>query len=166
MTENLNESTKLSLVNENVEGRVKLRVLFICTHNSARSQMAEGYMNAKYGDRFEAFSGGTEITRVHPMAISVMKEIGIDISGYRSKLIDEFLDREVDSVITVCDDARKACPFFPGARKTIHVTFPDPSLCTGTQAECLAQFRQVRDAIFSWIDTTLVSGYREKLPIS
>jgi arsenate reductase len=166
MTEHLIEGPALDPVNGDVQDRSKLRVLFICTHNSARSQMAEGYMNAHYGDRFEAFSGGTEITRVHPMAITVMKEIGIDISGYRSRLIDEFLDREVDTVITVCDDARKACPFFPGARETIHVTFPDPSSCTGTQAECLTQFRQVRDAIFSWIDTTFVPGFREKLPVS
>ena len=96
---------------------MKKKILFICTHNSARSQMAEGYMNAKYGDRYEVFSGGTEPCRVHPAAIAVMKEIGIDISGHRSKLIDEHYGKGIETVVTVCDSAQKACPFFPGRRK-------------------------------------------------
>jgi arsenate reductase len=88
-----------------------------------------------------------------------MDEIEIDISGQRSKLIDEFFDRGADIVVTVCDSAHQACPFFPGGKTIIHAGFPDPSECTGTPGECLNQFRQVRDAIISWIDTTLVPKY-------
>jgi len=132
----------------------KKKVLFICTHNAARSQMAEGYMRAKYGDRYEAFSGGTEITRVHPMAIAVMKEIGIDISGHRSKLTDEFYGKGIDTVVTVCDAANKVCPFFPGAKEEIHESFPDPSGLTGSEDEVRAGFRRVRDEIIRWIDAT------------
>jgi arsenate reductase (thioredoxin) len=130
------------------------KILFICTHNSARSQMAEGYMTAKYGDRYEVFSGGTEATRVHPVAVEVMKEIGIDISGYRSKLIDEHYGKGIEMVITVCDSAQKACPFFPGAKEEIHQSFPDPSAFTGSDEEVRAGFRQVRDEIIRWIDAT------------
>jgi arsenate reductase len=130
---------------------MKKKILFICTHNSARSQMAEGYMNAKYGDRYEVFSGGTEKGRVHPMAIVVMKEIGIDISGHRSKLIDEFFGTGIETVVTVCDSAQKACPFFPGAKEEIHQGFPDPSAFTGSDEEVRAKFRKVRDAIIQWI---------------
>ena len=131
-------------------------VLFICTHNSARSQIAEGYLRARYSNLFDVGSAGTEVRDVNPLAVAVMKEIGIDISGHRSKLIDEFFDRGADIVVTVCDSAHQACPFFPGAKTIIHAGFPDPSGCTGTPNECLTQFRQVRDAIIAWIDTTLV----------
>lgn len=144
----------------------KPRVLFICTHNSARSQMAEGYLRAHFGDLFEAGSAGTEVREVNPAAIAVMREIGIDISGHRSKLIDEFFDQGVDVVITVCDRAHQACPFFRGAKKSIHVGFPDPSACNGTPEECLLQFRQVRDEIIQWIDTVFVPEYRHMQPDS
>jgi arsenate reductase (thioredoxin) len=133
---------------------MKKKILFICTHNSARSQMAEGYMNAKYGDSYEVFSGGTEATRVHPMAIEVMKEIGIDISGHRSKLIDEHFGKGIGTVVTVCDSAQKACPFFPGAKEVVHQSFPDPSAFTGSDEEVRAGFRHVRDEIIRWIDRT------------
>ncbi len=133
---------------------MKKKILFICTHNSARSQMAEGYMKAKYGGRYEVFSGGTEPGRVHPMAIAVMKEIGIDISGNRSKLIDEFYRKGIETVVTVCDSAQKACPFFPGAKEEIHQGFPDPAAFTGTDEEVRAGFRRVRDEIIRWIDRT------------
>jgi arsenate reductase len=133
---------------------MKTKVLFICTHNSARSQMAEGYMKARYGDRYDVFSGGTEVTRVHPMAIAVMQEIGIDISQHRSKLIDEFYGLGIETVVTVCDAANKACPFFPGAKEVIHQGFPDPSAFTGSDDEVRAGFRQVRDEIIQWIDAT------------
>jgi arsenate reductase len=133
---------------------MKKKILFICTHNSARSQMAEGYMNATYGDRYDVFSGGTEVTRVHPMAIAVMQEIGIDISGHRSKLIDEHYGKGIETVVTVCDSAQKACPFFPGAKEEIHQSFPDPSVFTGTDEEVRAGFRKVRDEIIQWIDET------------
>jgi arsenate reductase len=133
---------------------MKKKILFICTHNSARSQMAEGYMNATYGDRYDVFSGGTEVTRVHPMAIAVMQEIGIDISGHRSKLIDEHYGKGIETVVTVCDSAQKACPFFPGAKEEIHQSFPDPSAFTGSDEEIRAGFRKVRDEIIQWIDET------------
>jgi arsenate reductase (thioredoxin) len=133
---------------------MKKKILFICTHNSARSQMAEGYMNAKYGDRYEVFSAGTEVTRVHPMAIVVMKEMGIDISGHRSKLTDEFYGTGIETVVTVCDAANKACPFFPGAKEVIHQSFPDPSAFTGSEEEVRAGFRSVRNEIIRWIDGT------------
>jgi arsenate reductase (thioredoxin) len=133
---------------------MKKKILFICTHNSARSQMAEGYMNAKYGDRYEVFSGGTEVTRVHPMAIEVMKEIGIDISGNRSKLIDEHYGKGIETVVTVCDSTQKACPFFPGAKEEIHQGFSDPSAFTGSDEEVRAGFRKVRDEIIRWIEKT------------
>ncbi|MFY9750488.1 MAG: arsenate reductase ArsC [Methanoregula sp.] len=136
---------------------MKKKVLFICTHNSARSQMAEGYMNAKYGGRYEVFSGGTEPGQVHPLAIAVMKEIGIDISGHRSKLIDEFFGKGIETVVTVCDSAQKACPFFPGATEEIHQGFPDPAAFTGTDEEIRAGFRRVRDEITPWIDKTFGS---------
>jgi len=131
---------------------MKKKILFICTHNSARSQMAEGYMNAKYGDRYEVFSAGTEKTHVHPMAIAVMQEIGVDISGHRSKLIDEFFGKGIETVVTVCDSARGACPFFPGAKEVIHQSFPDPSAFTGSDEEVRAGFRRVRGEIIRWID--------------
>ena len=133
---------------------MKKKILFICTHNSARSQMAEGYMNVKYGDRYEVFSGGTEVSRVHPVAIEVMKEIGIDISGHRSKLIDDLFGKGIETVVTVCDSAQKACPFFPGAKEEIHQSFPDPSAFKGSDEEVRAGFRKVRDEIIRWIDAT------------
>jgi arsenate reductase len=137
---------------------MKKKILFICTHNSARSQMAEGYMNAKFGDNYEVFSGGTEKGRVHPMAIEVMKEIGIDISGHRSKLIDEFFGKGIETVVTVCDSAQKACPFFPGTKEEIHQSFPDPSAFTGPDEEVRAGFRRVRDEIIRWINRTFGTG--------
>jgi arsenate reductase (thioredoxin) len=134
-----------------------MTVLFICVHNSARSQMAEGLVNALYADRFEAVSGGTEATRVHPAAIKAMAEIGIDISGHRSKSIDEFMDRKFDLVVTVCDNDQSDCPFFPGARDTIHHGFDDPAACAGTDEEVLACFRRSRDEIRRWIETDLLT---------
>jgi arsenate reductase (thioredoxin) len=133
-----------------------MTVLFICVHNSARSQMAEGLVNALYADRFAAVSGGTLATRVHPAAIKAMEEIGIDISGHRSKSIDEFMDRKFDLVVTVCDNASKDCPFFPGAKDTIHHAFEDPAACSGTDEEVLACFRRSRDEIRRWIETDLL----------
>jgi arsenate reductase len=144
---------------KNLRDLMKKRILFICTHNSARSQMAEGYMKAKFGDRYEVFSGGTEVTRVHPMAKQVMKEVGIDISQHRSKLIDEFYGLGIETVVTVCDAANKACPFFPGAKEVIHQSFPDPSAYTGSDEEVRAGFRQVRDEIIQWIDKFFTRRY-------
>jgi len=125
----------------------KRRVLIVCTHNSARSQMAEGLLRFHAGDRFEAFSAGTEVSFVRPEAISVMAELGIDICRQESKSVEQYLGQPFEWVITVCDDARQACPAFPGAEKGGHWRFDDPSAATGTDEERLAVFRRVRDEI-------------------
>ena len=126
---------------------VRRRVLFLCTHNSARSQMAEGLLRSLGGDRFEAFSAGTEASRVRPLAVRAMAELGIDISGHESKTLDRYLDQDFDAVITVCDQANESCPVFFGARERLHWSFPDPSKAQGTEEEQLEIYRQVRDAI-------------------
>lgn len=130
------------------------RVLFICLHNAGRSQMAEGYIRARYGDRYEAFSAGTVASTVSPLAVRAMAEIGIDISGQRSKDLGEFLGEAMDVVVTVCDAAAAICPMFPGAKETVHASFPDPSGATGSDEERIAVFRAVRDEIAAWIDAT------------
>jgi arsenate reductase (thioredoxin) len=132
------------------------RVLFLCTHNSARSQMAEGLLRRLAGDRFEAFSAGTEATRVRPLAIRAMAELGIDISAQASKTLDRYLHEPFDTVITVCDDANETCPVFSGARERLHWSFPDPSQASGTQDEQLAVYRSVRDAIRVRIEHELI----------
>lgn len=110
-------------------------VLFLCTHNSARSQMAEGFLRAMAADRFEVESAGTEQTVVRPEAIEAMMKRGVDISGHTSKTLDGFLDRPWDYVITVCDAANESCPVFPGARHRMHWSFPDPSAVTGEERQ-------------------------------
>ncbi|HMT08781.1 MAG TPA: arsenate reductase ArsC [Pyrinomonadaceae bacterium] len=125
----------------------KLRVLILCTGNSARSQMAEGLLRHIAGDKFEVESAGTIASFVRPQAIAAMAEIGIDISGHRSKCLDEFLDKEFDNVITVCDNANETCPIFPGDAKRIHWSFDDPAEAVGSGEEQLALFRRVRDEI-------------------
>lgn len=126
---------------------MKKRVLFLCTHNSARSQMAEGLLRNLAGEQFEVFSAGTEQTRVQPLAIEAMREIGIDIGGHRSKTLDELTGEQFDYVITVCDRANESCPIFPGATERIHWSFDDPTGATGTEEQKLRAFRTVRDAI-------------------
>jgi arsenate reductase len=123
------------------------RVLVLCTHNSARSQMAEGLLRALASDRFDVASAGTEATRVHPLAIRVMDELGIDLRGHRSKTVDRLLAEPWDYVITVCDGANERCPVFPGRTTRLHWSFEDPSAATGSEDERLAVFRRVRDAI-------------------
>ncbi len=123
------------------------RVLFICTHNSARSQMAEGLVNHDMAGKVQAFSVGTDPTFVHPLAIAVMKEVGIDISRHRSKSIDEFADEKFDFVITLCDKAAETCPVFFGGTRRMHMGFPDPSGVKGTDEEKLSFFRKLRDQI-------------------
>jgi arsenate reductase (thioredoxin) len=125
----------------------KERVLILCTGNSARSQMAEGLLRHEGGDRFEVFSAGTKPSLVRPEAISVMNEIGIDISGHRSKSVDEFSGKQLDYVITVCDNANESCPVFPGATKRLHLPFDDPAAVPGLEDERKATFRKVRDQI-------------------
>jgi arsenate reductase (thioredoxin) len=135
----------------------KTTILFLCTHNAARSQMAEGYMRAKYGDQYEVFSAGTKPGTVNPMAIESMNEIGIDISHQRSKSIDEFTGKQIDTVVTLCDSARENCPFFPGMRRIMHESFTDPKELTGTEEEIRTGFRLIRNELTRWIDTTFAS---------
>jgi arsenate reductase len=125
---------------------LKKRVLILCTGNSCRSQMAEGLVNHFLADRWQAHSAGTKPTGyVHPMAVAVMSELRIDISGYRSKSVDQFRDTEFDVVITVCDDAAENCPAWLGSGRMVHLGFPDPAKAEGSEAEQVVVFRQVRD---------------------
>ena len=128
-------------------------VLFICTHNSARSQMAEAFLNKLCGDRYKAKSAGITPTQINPYVAKVMAEIGIDVSTHWSKSILEFQGKTFDYVVTVCDAAREACPFFPG-EKEIQKGFPDPSAFTGTEEEILQKVRVVRDEIKDWLERT------------
>ncbi len=143
-------------MNQLPERQGKRRVLFLCTHNSARSQIAEGLLRALAGDRFEAFSAGTEATQVRPLAIHAMAEAGIDISRQESKTLNRYLDQPFDVVIAVCDQANEACPVFFGARERRHWSFPDPSKAIGSEEEQLAVYRQVRDAIRERIERELI----------
>jgi arsenate reductase len=136
---------------------MKQRVLFICTHNSARSQMAEGLLRRLGGERFEVFSAGTEATHVRPLAIHAMAEIDIDISGQQSKTLDRYLGEPFDAVITVCDAANETCPIFPGAKQRRHWSFEDPSKATGSEDEQLAVYRRVRDEIRVRIEKELLA---------
>ena len=134
----------------------KTRVLFLCTHNSARSQMAEGLLRRLAGNRFEAYSAGTEATGVRPQAVDVMNEIGIDISGQKSKTLQQYLGQPFDYVITVCDAANEACPVFPGAKQRLHWSFEDPAAAVGSEEERLMVFRTVRDDIKEHIEANLL----------
>ncbi len=125
---------------------LKKKVLILCTGNSCRSQMAEGVLRHFIGEKFEVFSAGTKPSSVNPTAIAVMKEIGIDISGHRSKHVDEFKGQKIDCVITVCDHAKGSCPIFPGGR-LMHWPFPDPPHDKEMNQENLEEFRKVRDMI-------------------
>jgi arsenate reductase len=125
----------------------KRRVLFVCLHNSARSQMAEGMLRAWAGDRYEVASGGTEPRGVRAEAIAVMAELGIDISGHTSKTIEGFMGQPWDWLIPVCEEACEACPYVPGARAVLRWSFDDPSAATGSEAERMAEFRRVRDEL-------------------
>jgi len=135
------------------------KVLFLCTENACRSQMAEGLVNYDLAGKVKAFSAGVRPSRVNPMAIQVMAELGIDISQHLSKSIDDLAGEQFDLVITVCDRAAEQCPIFPGGTEVMHVGFPDPAKATGTKAEVLPVFRRVRDALRE----QLVPLAREKL---
>jgi arsenate reductase len=129
----------------------KKRVLILCTGNSVRSQMAEGLLRHDAGDRFEVESAGTKPGKVRPEAIAVMKELGIDISGHRSKSVDEFAGETFDYVLTVCDNAKETCPIFPGHANRLHQNFEDPAAAQGSEAVRLGVFRQVRDQIRAYL---------------
>ena len=146
-------------------GQDKKKVLFLCTHNSARSQMAEALLRAMYGDRYEAYSAGVAATSVDPRAVLAMLEISIDISASRSKSSQEFLDTVFDLAVTVCDRAKEACPICstqlelpsknPRAREVIHKSFADPAAAAGSEEGQLEAFRQIRDEIKEWISQTV-----------
>ena len=140
-----------------IPGR-RARVLFLCTHNSARSQMAEGLLRHLAGNRFEVFSAGTEATHVRQLAVRAMDEIGIDLSGQQSKTLDRYIGQTFDYVITVCDEANEACPVFPGARQRLHWSFEDPAQATGSEEERLRVFQLVRDEIRERIEGELLTG--------
>lgn len=134
------------------------RVIFVCTHNSARSQMAEGLLRQWGGDRFEAFSAGTEATAVRPEAIAVMREIGIDISNQQSKTLVAFLGQPFDHLVTVCDQAKEACPTLPGVRQQDHWSIEDPSAVTGARERRLDAFRAARDDLRQRIERRFLRG--------
>lgn len=123
------------------------RILVLCTGNSCRSQIAEGYLRHFAGDKAEVYSAGVETHGVNPKAIATMKEDGIDISGHTSNNVNEYRDIDFDFVITVCDNAKERCPFFPTHAKKFHYNFPDPAKAKGTDEEIMQQFREVRNMI-------------------
>ena len=129
----------------------KIGLLFLCTGNSCRSQMAEGWARRLLGDFAEPYSAGTEPRGLDPRAVQVMREAGVDISSQRSKHVNVFADREFDYVITLCDSAAEACPFFPVKKRIVHRAFDDPARATGDEEEVLAEFRWVRDEIRDFV---------------
>ena len=141
-----------------------IRVLFVCTGNSARSQMAEALLRRIGGPTFQVFSAGTEPKGVNPLTVRVLSEAGIDISGARSKSTGEFLGRPFDYVVTVCDRARETCPYFPGARRTLHWSFDDPAEATGADEQRLAVFRRVMGEIRLAVETFIPEVLEERGP--
>ncbi|MCS3649475.1 arsenate reductase [Salinibacter ruber] len=129
-------------------------VLFVCTHNSSRSQMAEGLLRSRYGDRYEVHSAGTNPEGVNPFAVAVMDEIGIDVSDHTSDPIEGYDDTPLDIVVTVCDDAAENCPYIPARKKNLHRGFEDPSVVKSAEEEKRAAFRRIRDELADWIDET------------
>ncbi len=130
----------------------KERVLFMCIHNAARSQMAEGLFRHLYGDDFDVYSAGSDPRKVDPLAVKCMEELGIDISGHRSKSLNEFDGQEFDYVITVCGNPYNACPFFVGGKKYFKQPFEDPSAFDGTEEEKLELFKKIRDELKDWLE--------------
>jgi arsenate reductase (thioredoxin) len=139
-----------------------LKVLFLCTENACRSQMAEGLVNHDLAGQVQAFSAGVRPSRVNPRAIQVMAELGIDISQHRAKSVGDLAGEEFDLVITVCDQAQQECPIFPGDTEVMHAGFPDPARITGTEAEILAGFRGVRDDLRERLGQLLREKLRER----
>ncbi|UCG34761.1 MAG: arsenate reductase ArsC [Candidatus Omnitrophota bacterium] len=139
----------------------KIKVLFICTHNSVRSQMAEGLLKSLGKGKFETYSAGTHPAGVNPDAIKVMAEIGIDISNQYSKSIEQLPGIDFDWVVTVCDHAKEVCPFFPG-ENVIHKSFYDPGTFIGTEEERLTEFRRVRDEIKDWLKNVFIPTYERR----
>jgi arsenate reductase len=149
------------------EAKRRLKVLFLCTGNSCRSQMAEGWARHRKGNVIEPYSAGIEVHGLDPRAVQVMAEAGVDISGQRSKHVNEVKDTLFDCVVTVCDDARERCPFFPGRARVVHVSFDDPPRLAKTAAneeEALGGYRRVRDEIRAFVEglpeTLMMTGSR------
>ncbi|MGC8894932.1 MAG: arsenate reductase ArsC [candidate division WOR-3 bacterium] len=140
---------------------MKPRILVLCTGNSARSQMAEAFLKALLGDRAEVFSAGTRPVPVNPLAIEVMAELGIDISGQSSKSVAEFLGQRFSHIVTVCDRAAEECPTFPGTAIRLHVPFEDPVQAVGSADERLEVFRRVRDQIKAWAEAWVSDSFRD-----
>ncbi|MHA2346314.1 MAG: arsenate reductase ArsC, partial [Candidatus Hodarchaeales archaeon] len=130
----------------------KKTVLFVCTHNSARSILAESLLRKKYGESFQIFSAGTNPTTINPYVAKILAKMGINTSNLKSKHVNEFLGRTIDFVITVCDSAKEECPFFPGAKQYLHKSFDDPSTFTGSDEAILREVQRVRDEISKWIE--------------
>lgn len=141
-----------------------LKVLFLCTENACRSQMAEGLVNHDLAGQVQAFSAGIRPSRVNPRAIQVMAELGIDISHQRSKSVDELAGEHFDLVVTVCDRAAEQCPMFPGDTEIMHISFPDPAQATGSEEEILAVFRRVRDDLRERLGKLLRGKLKELQP--
>ena len=144
-----------------MSGQAKVRILFLCTANACRSQMAEGWARRLKGDRLEAFSGGTDPQGLSRRAVRVMAEAGVDISGQRSKHVAELAGERFDYVVTLCSRARESCPAFPGATRVLHVGFEDPAAAAGSDEEVLLAFRAVRDQIGAWVATLPESLHRQ-----
>lgn len=136
---------------ENNEAFQKIRILVLCTGNSCRSQMAEGYFRHLGGPNLEVFSAGAEAHGLNPRAVQVMREDGVDISGHTSDTVDQYAGQTFDYVITVCDSVRERCPWFPARIRRLHHSFPDPAQASGTEEEVMAAFRRVRDDIKAFV---------------
>ncbi len=137
-------------------------ILFVCTHNSVRSQIAEGLVN-HFGNDLKGSSAGTSITSVNPFAIAVLSEIGVDITHHFSKSIEDFMEKSFDYVVTVCDNAKETCPFYPNAKKFIHMGFKDPNSISGTDEDILEGFRTTRDNILKWLQIQFPSNIEVKI---
>lgn len=135
---------------------LKKSVLFVCTHNAVRSQMAEAFFNKIYGDRYSAFSAGSDPTHIDPLVIIVMKEVGIDVSGNKSKGLNDFQNYRFDYVITVCDQAQESCPYFMEGNIRIHKGFTDPSKFQGSSEDTIIEYRRTRDEIKTWIEKEFI----------
>jgi arsenate reductase len=138
---------------------MKRKILVLCTGNSCRSQIAEGYLRHYAGDKAEVYSAGIETHGVNPRAIDTMKEDGIDISSHTSNNLNEYLDIQFDFIITVCDNAKENCPYFPGSAKRFHQNFPDPAKAKGTKEEIIAEFARVRDQIKAYSIAFILSEF-------
>lgn len=135
-----------------------ISILFICTGNSTRSQIAEGLINHLYPDKARAYSAGTDPSKVNPIAITVMSEIGIDISQHYSKSTDVYKNKKFDIIVTLCDNAEATCPFIPGAQRYIHKSFADPTEADGNSEKVIHVFQRTRDEITDWIENILIKS--------